>query len=88
MVVLVAAYDGAVEYLSPINFTPTIKYMWKLNSIPKIPDNYNILATDVDYIAQYSVVLPRRGLSLQIIRLFSVWDTSVVAESKDSHVKT
>ena len=62
VVLLVAAGDGAIKYLPPTDFAPSIKYTWELNSIPKILDNYNILAIDVYYIAQYSVLLLRQGL--------------------------
>lgn len=51
--------------------------MWKLNNIPKILDNYNILAVDFYYIAQYSVLLPRRGLESAVHASYFQFDTLV-----------
>ena len=62
VLLLVAAGNGVIEHLPPINLALRIKYVWKRNSVGKILDNYNILAMDICYRAQDSVLLPRRGL--------------------------
>ena len=77
MVLLVVAGDDVIGLLPPANLAPSTNYMWKLNSIPKILDNWNILAMELYYLAQYSVLLPRRGLESAVHVSYFQFDTLV-----------